>query len=324
MLYVFYGKDTFTLGEKLAELRASLDEDGALATNTVHLDGRRTTLAEVTAACDTVPFLGSHRLVIVEGLLSRLAGRKGAEPSGDVDAWLPLADYADRMPPSSHLVLVDGDVTAANPLLKALGRKARVSEFRPLKQGAVAGWLRARAQAGGLKISQKAVALLAESVGEDLWTLSSELEKLSAYANGEPVDEEDVRALVSAVRETSVFALVDAIVEGRQAAAVRLLRQMFREGRAIPYILSMVQRQLRLIAIAREMVDAGASAAAIGEAVRLPPYPRDRLLDQARRYSAARLRAAFQRLLDADLQVKRGVYSDELALELLVHDLAAA
>ena len=323
MLYVFYGKDAFTLREKLSELRASLDEDGALATNTVQLDGRRTTLAEVTAACDTVPFLGSHRLIIVEGLLSRLAGRKGAGPSSElVEAWRPLAEYADHMPPSSHLVLVDDEVTAGNPLLKALAAGARVSQFRPLKPNAVPGWVRARAQAMGLRLSQKAVGLLADFVGADLWTLSNELEKLSVYAGGDAVDEDDVRALVAAVRETNVFPLVDAIVEGRQAAAVRQLRQMFRQESTAPYLLSMIQRQLRLIAIAREMLDGGASTSAIGDAVHLPPYPAERLVDQARGYSSARLRAAFQRLLEADLQVKRGVYDGELALELLVHDLA--
>ncbi|GAG25546.1 unnamed protein product, partial [marine sediment metagenome] len=44
--------------------------------------------------------------------------------------------------------------------------------------------------------------------------------------------------------------------------------------------------------------------------------------DQAQRYSLARLKAAYRRLLEADVGVKRGHYDEELALELLVHDLA--
>jgi hypothetical protein len=38
----------------------------------------------------------------------------------------------------------------------------------------------------------------------------------------------------------------------------------------------------------------------------------------------ARLQVAFQRLLEADLHIKRGIYDGELALELLVQDLAEA
>ena len=67
-------KDSFSLREMLEELRSSLDADGMLDSSTTVLDGSKTSLPEVTAACDTVPFLSAQRLVIVEGLLARLAG----------------------------------------------------------------------------------------------------------------------------------------------------------------------------------------------------------------------------------------------------------
>ena len=329
MLYVFFGEDSFSLRERLDTLRASLDADGMLASSTTVLDGRAASLAEVTAACDTVPFLSAHRLVIVEGLLSRLAGagrgrRRSGGPSAEVEAWLPLADYADRMPPTTHLVLIDGEIKGGNPLLDALKGKGEISEFPPLVRRAVPGWIRSRAQSLGLSLPPGAVGLLADFVGSDLWTLSHELEKLSAYSAGRPVSEDDVRALVTAVRETSVFTLVDAIVEGRTAAALRHLRQMYQQESNVLYILAMIQRQFRHLAIAREMLDAGESGRSISEALRLRDFARDRLLDQATGYSAARLQEAFQRMLEADLNIKRGVYEGELALELLVQDLAEA
>src|SRR3972149_6966718 len=91
MLYVFFGKDSFSLRERLDELRTALDADGMLSSSTSVLDGRRATLAEVTAACDTVPFMCAHRLVIVEGLLSRFGAGGGRKRGGEVEAWLPLA-----------------------------------------------------------------------------------------------------------------------------------------------------------------------------------------------------------------------------------------
>jgi DNA polymerase-3 subunit delta len=329
MLHVFFGKDSFSLRQRLDELRSSLDDDGMLATNTIVLDGRKTSLAEVTAACDTVPFLAAHRLVVVEGLMARLAGagrgrRGGRGPSAETAAWLPLADYVDRMPPSTHLVLIDGDVQGESALRDALKGKGEIREFRPLAQRAVPNWIQSRARSLGLTLDPAAVRLLADFVGNDLWTLAGELEKLSVYAGGRSVGEEDVRALVTAVRETSVFPLVDAIVEGQPVAAVRLLRQALRQESGVTYILAMIQRQLRHLALAGEMMAAGASSRRIGEALRLPDFALDRLLAQASRYPLRRLRMAFRRLLEADLQIKRGIYDDELALELLVHDLAQA
>src|SRR3972149_4072040 len=104
MLYVFFGKDSFSLRERLDELRAALDADGMLASSTSVLDGRRATLAEVTAACDTVPFMCAHRLVIVEGLLSRFGGGgRARKRGGEGEAWLPPAEYAQRMAPPTPL-----------------------------------------------------------------------------------------------------------------------------------------------------------------------------------------------------------------------------
>ncbi len=205
----------------------------------------------------------------------------------------------------------------------ALKGKGEIREFRPVPPRAVPEWVRRRAQSLGLTLTPGAVRLLAEFVGNDLWTMVGELEKLSVYAGGGPVGEDDVRALVTAVRETSVFALVDTIVESRSTAAVRLLRQMLRQEGGALRILAMIQRQLRHLGIAREMLDAGASRRRIGEALRLQDFAVEKLLEQAPRYPPARLRAAFRRLLEADLHVKRGIYDAELALELLVNDLAA-
>jgi hypothetical protein len=133
------------------------------------------------------------------------------------------------------------------------------------------------------------------------------------------------RALIRgalAVGETEIRGLLEGDDVMRTAAALRLLRQMLRQESGAPYILTMIQRQLRHLAMAREMMDAGESSGRIGEALRLPGFALDRLLEQATRYPEARLQGAFQRLLEADLHIKRGIYQDELALELLVQDLA--
>jgi hypothetical protein len=58
-----------------------------LATNTDVLDGRAVTPDQLAAICDTVPFLASHRLVVVEGLLARFdpPDRPASYPSPAAD-----------------------------------------------------------------------------------------------------------------------------------------------------------------------------------------------------------------------------------------------
>ena len=69
MLYILWGQDDFSLNEALAEIKRGIGDQTVLLTNTTTLDVRQTTIDELTAVCETVPFLAEKRLVIVEGLL---------------------------------------------------------------------------------------------------------------------------------------------------------------------------------------------------------------------------------------------------------------
>ena len=75
---------------------------------------------------------------------------------------------------------------------------------------------------------------MSDLVGNDLWTLEQELEKLSLYASGRRIEESDVEELVAQVREASVFAAVDAMIDGRPGVALRLLRQLRQTGGRSP------------------------------------------------------------------------------------------
>jgi len=125
------------------------------------------------------------------------------------------------------------------------------------------------------------------------------------------------------VRQVNIFAMVDAVVERRAPVALRLLRQQVADGAESGYLLAMVVRQYRLIIQAKELGLSGLTAQEIGQRLGIgSDFVLQRVLEQADRYSLSRLKKAYRRLLDADVAVKRGRYNEELALELLVHDLA--
>jgi DNA polymerase-3 subunit delta len=332
MLYILYGRDDFSLRQELTRIKGELDSDGMLSSNMDVLDGRDVSPEQLMAICDTMPFLSAHRLVMVEGLLKRFdrpqrprrssRAARGASTEA-LERWRGLADYAQRMPDTTTLVLVDEELSTDNPLLKDLRPAGQVREFRPLRPGAVLQWILERAQNQGIDISPAAARLLADLVGNNLWVLSSELDKLAAYAQGRRIEGADVKALVSEARQVNIFAMVDAIVERRPAAALRLLRQLATAGAEGGYLLAMVVRQYRLIIQARELMTAGLPTQEIGQRLGIASeFVLHRILDQAQRYSLSRLKTAYRRLLEADVGVKRGHYGEELALELLVHDLA--
>ena len=329
MLYIYHGEDEFSLREELATLKAELDADGMLASNTSVLDGRQLQPGDLLAPCSTVPFLGSHRLVVVEGLLSRFEaprsqGRSRQERGSreGMAPWRSLPAALPDLPETTTLVLIEGKLSGGNPLLKLLAPLAAVREFRALRQREVPEWIRARARTAGLSISPGAVNLLAELIGNDLRLLVQELDKLSMYARDRRVEEDDVRALVSGAREASVFNMVDAVVEGRGDLAVRLVQQLQNEGASPTYLLTMITRQYRHLILAKELLLARLSVAEIGQRLGISSdFALRKVLEQATRYPLPRLEVAYHSLLEADAAIKKGTYSEELALDILLADL---
>jgi DNA polymerase-3 subunit delta len=128
---------------------------------------------------------------------------------------------------------------------------------------------------------------------------------------------------VSSAREASVLGMVDAVVEGRSGQAVRLLEQLRDEGVASMAALSMITRQYRNLVLAKELLLAHLSPAEIGQRVGIrSDFALRKVMDQSRRYTMPQLEAAFARLLEADAAIKRGIYDEDLAVDILLEDLS--
>jgi len=330
VLRIYFGPDTYSRAQAVAELKAELDTDGMLSVNTVTFDGTRLDAPALLATCDTVPFLASHRLVVVTDLIVQAQSRAGRgrprRPASDGQpgaGFDPLVDYIPRMPQTTTLLLLDGLLREDNSLLRALRPMAEVRLFPLMGEPQLLAWVAARTRALGAAFEPRAATLLVQSVhGGDLWTLAEEVEKLCLYATGRTVTESDVRLLVQSAQESNVFAMVDAIVAGRLDAALRQLRLLLQEGAAGPYLITMIARQFRQLIIAEDLGAAGAATSTIAQAaeIRSDALLR-RVTQQARRLGPARLKIAYEQILDADLAIKRGELDESVALELLVAGL---
>lgn len=328
MLYILYGQDDFSLTQALEKIKADLGDPDTVATNTTRLEGRHLTLGELRNKCDAVPFLSSRRLVIVEGLLdrfenrpSRSGSRKGKADNG-LGEWEGLCSYVKQMSETTVLVLVDGAVQGTNPLLNKLAPLGEVKHFPLLRGRDLKAWVRRRVKEEGGDITPGALDLLAQFIGGDLWAVDGEIRKLLLYAHGRPISEEDVRQLVSCIQEASIFALVDAVAEGRTELAQQLLHRLYDEGVPPTHILTMITRQFRLIALAKDL-ERGLSRQQIQDRLGLKSsYAVDKTLSQAKLYDFQRVKRAYDKFLETDLAIKTGRYDDRLALELLITELA--
>ncbi len=330
-VHVLYG-DSYLVPRALAQLEETEETRDLFDSNRHRMDGSQLGLPDLLNVCNAIPFMDSRRMVLVEGLLTRFEGRRtggrrresGGAASASLGGWTGLADAIPMMPDSTVLVFTDGSVANGNPLLRALNDVAKVQALPTPNGERLARWVKSSVEEKGGSISPPAIRSLTDMVGQDLWALDQELEKLCLYTQGQRIEEEHVSEMVHQAREANIFAAVDAMIDGRQGLALELLQQLKQDGRDTTYVVAMVERQLRLLALARNAMDEGAPQNDLGRRIgATSDFVLRKTVDQARRHSFADITYRYERLLEADLAIKTGRMEPDLALELLAADQPA-
>src|SRR3989442_8268311 len=160
------------------------------------------------ALVNTPPMLAERRAVVIRGV--EQLGKRKTKLRDEVLRYLAAPN------PTTLLVLVVAAGEEADPDIL---RSSTAVELDALAAERVPRWLQHRASILGLALAQDASDLLLEAVGNDLSTLSQELEKLASLSAGtsRPVTAEDVSSLVGVRRGETVFDLVEAALERRAA-----------------------------------------------------------------------------------------------------------
>lgn len=341
--HVVYG-DTFLTAETLGRIKWDAGATDLIDSNRHRVAAAQARPEETLAICQSLPFLDAIRLVEIEGALGTQESAGGGNRGGGGSrnrsggggsggrrqsaarsrtGWDALAEAVPQLPASTLLIFIDGDISDRNPLLRALSGHSQVHKQTAPTGNGLNQWVKRRAEDKGTSITPPAIQAIAEMVGNDLWTLDRELEKLSLYAVGRAITDTDVRAVVPYAQEANIFAAVDFIMAGNPAEALRLLMQLMQEGREPLYIIAMIERQLRLLALARDLADRGVPQQEMGRRMGTnSDFVVRKTLGQARRMSLADISDKYRRVLESDLAIKQGRLEPAVSLELLVADLA--
>jgi DNA polymerase III subunit delta len=332
-VYVLYGEDTFGRDEAVQSLKDRMRSLPAGDHNLTEL-GPDATVAALRLAADAMPFLADRRMVILRGLIGRLAGRGGGQRRGaararktadsGADEFQALLDYLPDVPWTTSLVLVEDGRLNPEPLVRAIPRgRAAVRGYPRVLD--VPGWLRGRAKLVDVDLDEGAIRELAMLGGSDLRRLDSELRKLADYAAGRTVTRADVRELVSG-RDIAVWSLLDGLAERRADKALRALHDLYEQGETPEALLGRdIAPHYRRLMVARELSLASKQERARVDVadLGLNPATLGRWSDQAAAFDRSELERALELLLELDRQIKTGETEPEPALEVAVARLCS-
>ena len=332
-IYLLYGDNTFERDEALQSLKERMRALPAGDHNLTEIyAGPETTVASIKMAADVVPFLAERRMVIVRGLLGRLAGRGEGQRRGPArsrartadrgaDEVAALMEYLPNVPQSTSLVLVEEGALDPTPFERAIPRgRAFIKGYPNVASSKVSDWVRKRARHVGVDLDEGAVRELSALGGSDLRRLDSELRKLADYAAGETVTRTDVRELVVG-REVAVWSLLDGLAERRPEKALTALRALYSQGESSEALLLRdIMPHYRRLMVARELSLASREERARVDvaALGLNPNTLERWSAQASAFDRAELERALEVLLELDRHIKLGETEPEPSLEVAV------
>lgn len=294
-VYLLSGSDRPKIARALERLRARVGE-GALES----LTAAEATGEDAVSACNARGlFGGTARLVLVSEVEKWKAS--------DVKA---VADYLGSPAPETVLALVGEGIRRDSALAKACA-KAGDLLFFDVPRNKLPLWVGEQFKRLAARADAEACRMLVELVGDDLRALESEVEKLVAWADGEPIDVEAVELLAAGHADPSAFALTDSWGSRDVAGALRACETTLERARGsrrdeLPRIVGRLSAHVARVRDCQAMAAEGVSAREAAGKLKKNPYYVQKLFAQAGNFSQGELDSVLVRIAQLDLAVKGG------------------
>jgi DNA polymerase-3 subunit delta len=305
-VYLIAGSDRPKVDRAVDRLRGRFEADAT----ELHGAGE-TTGEDAVAACNALGLFGSGtRLVLLDG----------------VEAWKApdakaIGEYLKAPAPGTTLALVGGELKKDAPIAKAVTGHGDVLIWDVPTRG-LPGWVAEQFKLRGVQADGDACRLLIELVGDDLYELASEVDKLATWTEGDRrVSDADVEQLVAPRAESPGFVLTDSWGARDVAGVLRAAERMIErsgdpKSRTIPRIAGSLTNHVSRIRKIQKLEAQGVPSKEAASQLKMHPFYVQKLYAQARNYSTDELNGVTVRLAALDHALKGGSrLSNDLELE---------
>ena len=298
-LYIFHGEETYLRDHYLGRLREMLLSGGMGEFNLHEIAAKDMSPHALEEAVDCLPMMAERTLIQVTDYDLFKAGEKDREEYIHILSQLP--EYCCVV---FVYDLIAYKADARTKLAAALKEHGSVVRFDRQEQGDLVDWIHRRFRALGKEIDSRLALDLIFLCGDLMHNLIGEIEKIAAYAKGPHITWGDIEAVATPQLDTVVFRMTDAIGEGQFDKAMGVLGELFQMQEAPIKIMWSLGRQMRQLYSARLALERGKGTEFVAGLWNLKPYPADKLVRSAKRFSLPWCRRAVVRCGQVDLAMK--------------------
>lgn len=295
-IYLFCGEDSFSAYEKAQLWKEKfLEKYGDL--NCLIFRGEELTASAFQTALESFPFLSEKKLIFISDFLK----------DGEGDDQKAIAEMLDNVPEYAVVLFWEHQKPDARTALYKKLVKLGTLENYELKSGPVLmKWIKERFQKKAVVIGDGEAKLMADLVGNNLWNLNNEINKLVLYAAGQPINKAMVEKVVSPNPSSSIFKLTDMLGEKRLQEAMKTLEILIESGEETVAMFYMLVRHFRIMAQVKDLAERGEKAPAIAKMIKEHPFVVSKVYSQVKAFSSESLKKIYAELLNIDSGFKTG------------------
>jgi len=237
-IYWFEGEEDYYIDQLVQYAEHNILSPEEASFNLTVFYGKDANWADVVNACMRYPMFAERQIVLL----------KEAQQMRDLDK---LESYIGK-PLSSTIFVVshkEKKVDGRGKLAKLLKEKGEVLTTKKLYDNQLPEWTNELVQSKGFSISQKALLLLVDHIGNDLSRINNEIEKLLINLGKRTnITEDDIENYVGISKEYNPFELQGALAKKDLAKAMRIIEYFGNNPKSAPIQLVL---PLSIISLAR-------------------------------------------------------------------------
>ncbi|MBI5286450.1 MAG: DNA polymerase III subunit delta [Deltaproteobacteria bacterium] len=313
-VYYLYGSETYLIDEAVRVLKERVLSPGLKDLNCQTLYVKETDVPTIIFAAQTLPLMAQKRLVLV----------KEAEALTNPQSE-GLIPYINNPAPTTCMVFVASinRVDKRFAFFSELEKMGYLFYFRSLTRGQLLSWIKGEVKRSGKEITDMAVEVLLDVVGEDMMDIKGELGKLIIFVGDcRVIDVDDVEAVVADVKIDTIFNLTESIGRRDLKGALKALHKVMKGGEVPVRILGMVARQFRILWKVKAMSKKGIPRARMAQLAGVFPSYLDGYISQSKGFAEEELFKVFNILRKTDAAIKSG-RQQGFILEKFVVDLCS-
>ncbi len=310
-VYLFWGEENYLLEDAIKALTEKLVERETADFNLDVFYGSEVDGAKILQAATSFPIMAENRMVIVKEL-DRLKAQ----------SLQLLSSYAKRPLKTTCLVLSASELNFRLKPFQELKKSALEVEFKPLYDNQVIAWLKHYVSGKKYSITEEAITLIQENVGNSLRDLVNELDKIFLNSGErKQIEGNDVRHVVGLSRDFSIFELLNLIGERQLKTALVTLSRILELGESPIKIITMLTRHFGILLKIKHGQRTGTPQNQLASLAGVAPFFINDYQKQAKNFSQEQVQKAFHSLMKADTALKSSSQKPFVILELLIYNL---